>query len=201
MEAVPNILEFLADMLKQGPFIHAQNAFDILKQEGSRMQDTENALVFHEKICPRIHLPFTERRVRLTRRATDYDINCPVSYRLPEDVFGQVFDVTLQHIDRRMVEGICFRNILLHLVCQDDFKAVALGKSVTQSTYTCEEVNDGVFSCLWHDDSNKKSGTNYSCRTMTFLFFDFVQDAVQFRAHDSCKFARHCIPDLLILAR
>lgn len=61
LEAVPYILEFLADMLKQGSFIHAQNAFDILKQEGSRMQDTENALVFHEEICPRIHLSFTER--------------------------------------------------------------------------------------------------------------------------------------------
>ena len=36
---------------------------------------------------------------------------------------------------------------------------------------------------------------------MTFLFFDFVQDAVQFRSHDSCKFTGHCIPDLLILAR
>lgn len=37
LEAVPNILEFLADMLKQGSFIHAQNAFDILEQEGSWM--------------------------------------------------------------------------------------------------------------------------------------------------------------------
>ena len=89
------------------------------------MQDTENALVFHKEICPRIHLPFTERRVRLTRRATDYDINCLVSYRLTENVFGQVSDVTLQHIDRRMVEGICFRNILLHLVRQDDFIVLA----------------------------------------------------------------------------
>ena len=88
------------------------------------MQDTENALVFHEEICPRIHLSFTERRVRLTRRTTDYDINCPVSYRLTQDIFGQIFDVSLQHIDRRMVEGICFRNVLLHLVCQDDFKTV-----------------------------------------------------------------------------
>lgn len=37
LEAVPYILEFLADMLKQGSFIHAQNAFNILEQEGSRM--------------------------------------------------------------------------------------------------------------------------------------------------------------------
>ena len=37
LEAVPYILEFLADMLKQGSSIHTQNAFYIFKQEGSRM--------------------------------------------------------------------------------------------------------------------------------------------------------------------